>query len=279
MGCSHFMNRLVPSIPINRKKVILLTAAIVAMASLVMWVRPQGLLPPRFHSDAALDASLRSVTEDFRQIIVLMDGAENLDEATRARCLNAGRQIFYRKQRAIEDLKEKLAGRRNQNAIRQLIQYLTGGGGLHDADKLAFLDVAEELDKPGDRSPLGGSIKALLDNLQAIQLTYREEVTRIFSQFGTRGAAPAREKWDAYVRALRRTSQPRQDPRRIRRAVTPEPSLGHARRRVPRDLRQRFRAQNRGAHLRRRAASQVHRPGSGAAAQIRICAPASSNWA
>jgi peptidoglycan/xylan/chitin deacetylase (PgdA/CDA1 family)/uncharacterized caspase-like protein len=53
------------------------------------------------------------------------------------------------------------------------------------------------------RSPLAGPIKALHDNLQSIQLTYREEVTRIFSQFATRGAAPAREKWDAYVRFLR----------------------------------------------------------------------------
>jgi hypothetical protein len=62
----------------------------------------------------------------------------------------------------------------------------------------------EDLDRPDDRSPLGGSVKGLLANLQSIQLAYREEVTRIFSQFGTRGSAPAREKWDSYVRALRR---------------------------------------------------------------------------
>ncbi|HEY1493237.1 MAG TPA: polysaccharide deacetylase family protein [Candidatus Solibacter sp.] len=197
------MNRLVVPLKLNRKKAVLLTAALVAMASLAMWVRPQRYLQPRFQIDAALDTAFRSVTTDYREIIVLMDGAETLDDAARERCRNAGRQIFFRKQQAIEGLKQRLGARGGENGIRQLIQYLTTGAGLHDADKLAFLDLVEELQRPDDRGPLAGSVKGLLDNLQSIQLAYREEVTRIFSQFGTRGAAPAREKWDAYVRALR----------------------------------------------------------------------------
>ena len=197
------MNRLVIPLKLNRKKAVLLGAALVVMASLAMWVRPQRLPELRFQPDAALDSAFRSVTTDYREIIVLMDGAESLDDAARERCRNAGRQIFFRKQQAIEGLARNLGARGNENGIRQLIQYLTAGVGLHDADKLAFLDLVEELQRPDDRGPLGGSVKALLDNLQSIQLTYREEVTRIFSQFGTRGAAPVREKWDAYVRALR----------------------------------------------------------------------------
>ena len=47
------------------------------------------------------------------------------------------------------------------------------------------------------------SLKSLHDNLQSIQLTYREEVTRIFSQFATRGGPAKREKWDAYTAHLR----------------------------------------------------------------------------
>ena len=47
-------------------------------------------------------------------------------------------------------------------------------------------------------------LKPVLDNLLSIQLAYREEVTRIFSQFATRGAQGTREKWDAYVAGLRR---------------------------------------------------------------------------
>jgi hypothetical protein len=56
----------------------------------------------------------------------------------------------------------------------------------------------------GQREPeLTESLGNLWDNLKSIQAAYREEVTRIFSQFATRGGARTREKWDAYVQYLR----------------------------------------------------------------------------
>src|SRR5579883_1794658 len=149
-------------------------------------------------NEPELTASLDAITGDYRRIIVLMDGAESLDDALRARCVAAGRLIFYRKQQAMDRLEQGLAG--HPLRIRQLVRYLSDNRGLHDADKLAFLDLVETLEKPGARyDPL----KPVLDNLQSIQLAYREEVTRIFSQFATRGGRAAREKWDAYVASLR----------------------------------------------------------------------------
>ncbi|SPE31074.1 hypothetical protein SBA3_1740010 [Candidatus Sulfopaludibacter sp. SbA3] len=98
---------------------------------------------------------------------------------------------------------------RNTNGIRQLLQYLTAGKSLHDADKLAFLDVVEQLSAvpitASKRNPLADPLRQATDNLQAIQLTCREEVSRIFSQFATRGATGTREKWDTYVADLRKT--------------------------------------------------------------------------
>jgi peptidoglycan/xylan/chitin deacetylase (PgdA/CDA1 family)/uncharacterized caspase-like protein len=150
------------------------------------------------HDDPALTATLRDVTADYRRIIVLMDGAESLDAAARARAVAAGRLIFSHKRHALDDLARKLEG--SDRAVRQFDHYLSSDPELHDADKLAFLDLVEALDTPGARnSPL----KALHDNLLSIQLAYREEVTRIFSQFATRGSAATREKWDAYVVFLR----------------------------------------------------------------------------
>src|SRR6516164_7653971 len=140
------MDRFVPPIPLKWKKLIALAAALVAVASLLLWVRPQRFLQPSFQPDPALDAAFKAITEDFRKIIVLMDGAETLDDAVRARWVSAGRQIFYRKQSGIQQLSARLAAPGSENAVRQLIQYLTAGAGLHDADKLAFLDVVEELD-------------------------------------------------------------------------------------------------------------------------------------
>jgi peptidoglycan/xylan/chitin deacetylase (PgdA/CDA1 family)/uncharacterized caspase-like protein len=196
-----------PHVRLRWKNLVVLGAALLVIACLLIWIQPQRLLQMRFHPDPALDAAFRSVTDDFRKIIVLMDGADSLDESVRNRCRFAGRQIFWHKEQTIGQLNQKLAGAGDSNAVRQLIQYLTGtSSGLHDADKLAFLDLVEEMDTTQSgrgRNALRDSVKALHDNLQSIQLTYREEVTRIFSQFATRGDVPAREKWDSYVRFLR----------------------------------------------------------------------------
>ena len=107
--------------------------------------------------------------------------------------------LFFRKQHAIDEMERHLQG--HPLRVRQLVRFLQDNPGLHDADKLAFLDLVETLESPKSRyDPL----KPVLDNLQSIQLAYREEVTRIFSQFATRGAQGTREKWDAYVADLRR---------------------------------------------------------------------------
>jgi peptidoglycan/xylan/chitin deacetylase (PgdA/CDA1 family)/uncharacterized caspase-like protein len=177
----------------QRKKVVI-SAALVTAAAAALLVLSQ----PRDRDDKALAASLNAVTEDYRRIIVLMDGSESLDDALRARCVAAGRLIFYHKQQAMEELGRKLAG--NRPGVRQLVRYLSTNTSLHDADKLAVLDLVEGLDTAATAGPL----KAVHDNLESIQLAYRQEVTRIFSQFATRGASGSREKWDSYTAALRK---------------------------------------------------------------------------
>jgi len=176
-----------------RRKI--LAGAVLAAAAAVLLV--VGLLR---RNEPGLAARLDAITGDYRRIIVLMDGAEGLEDGVRARAVAAGRLLFWRKQHAIDELERELAG--HPLRVRQLVRYLSENRALHDADKLAFLDVVETLEKAGARyDPL----KPVLDNLQSIQLAYREEVTRIFSQFATRGAHGEREKWDAYVADLRKT--------------------------------------------------------------------------
>ncbi|HUK19781.1 MAG TPA: polysaccharide deacetylase family protein [Bryobacteraceae bacterium] len=201
--------------------------------------------PQPFQPDPAVQTALNGITDDYRKIIVLVDGAETLDEAARARAMAAGRLLFYRKHQALDDLTSKLeteyqqaaAGgfRQSPNGIRQLIQYLTADHTLHDADKLAFQDLVDELDTPppaplrARRNPVLNPLRALRDNLQSIQLAYREEVTRIFSQFATRGGSGVREKWDAYVGDLRKGLGREQIIRELGDAVPDEPEPGGTR--------------------------------------------------
>ncbi len=189
-------------------------ALLLLVAAIAFWLWRQ----PVFSFDASLEAALNSITSDYRRIIILVDGADALEAGIRNRSIAAGRILFWRKQAAIEQLSRRLladyqrsaaAGfHRNTDAIRQFLNYLNTNAGLHDGDKLAFLDVAEELEAavPASattgRNPLAAPLRALHDDLESIQLAYREEVARIFSQFATRGQAAKREKWEAYVRYL-----------------------------------------------------------------------------
>jgi peptidoglycan/xylan/chitin deacetylase (PgdA/CDA1 family)/uncharacterized caspase-like protein/Flp pilus assembly protein TadD len=199
----------------QKKFVIPAIVLALALAVAVVLIRPSK--PQQFHPDPQLQAIFDSVTQDFRSIIVLVDGADALDDAVRASAIDTAQMIFWRRHHAQEELTAHLVeqyrqaarvGFRGADGVRQLLQYLNQNAQLHDADKLAFLDTMEELESavpvtPANRDKLVDSVRATADNLRSIQLAYRQEVTRVFSRFAARGAAPSREKWDAYVASLR----------------------------------------------------------------------------
>src|SRR5262249_39682968 len=183
--------------PMKWNRIALLSGLIAIAVLLILFWRT------RTGQDQALQTSLDGIVNDYRKIIVLMDGADTLDEATRARCVSAGQVLFWRKQRSLREVAGNLSeGAGHEDRVEQLTRYLSVDRSLHDADKLAFLDLIDELADGRSRSAL--PLRALLDNLQSIQSAYREEVTRIFSQFATRGASGGREKWDSYVADLRK---------------------------------------------------------------------------
>src|SRR5260370_5735453 len=180
----------------RRATAVLACGIVVAIVFLLFW-------RSRNRPDQALETALAGILSDYRKIIVLMDGADALDAAAHARCVTAGRVLFYGKQRSLQEVAASLSdGPGHEARVEQLIRYLSEDRALHDADKLAFLDLVDEL--TDGKSAVSPKLRALLDNLQSIQLAYREEVTRIFSQFATRGPSGKREKWDSYVGDLRK---------------------------------------------------------------------------
>jgi peptidoglycan/xylan/chitin deacetylase (PgdA/CDA1 family)/Flp pilus assembly protein TadD len=171
----------------------LIAATLLAALAVGLWF----WLHRRAPDDPRIQANLETVTANYRRIIVLMDGAADLDAATRNRCRAVGKRLFFEKQAAVEDLTQTVAAQPQK--IRQVIDYVTSPK-LRDADRLAFLDIFEEAATlPGP--PPG--VKAELDDLHSILSTYRVEVTRIFSEFATRGGPAVREKWSSYVAWLR----------------------------------------------------------------------------
>ena len=81
----------------------------------------------------------------------------------------------------------------------------------HDADKLAFRDLVEDLierlQQLGPASPLGKALVTRLAEdrkaLQEIQTLYAKEMDQVFRQFQTRGMAVRREAWESYLAYLR----------------------------------------------------------------------------
>jgi hypothetical protein len=152
--------------PMRWKLLVLAAASISAFALLLYLLRP-----PR--QDRTVQTALSSVVDDYRKIIVLMDGADSLDEAAHARCNLAGQALFWRKQHALDQIAATFAEPSARTShVRQLIRYLTEDRSLHDADKLAFLDLVSRLAEGGTPD-----LRPLLDNLQSTQLAYRDRGT------------------------------------------------------------------------------------------------------
>jgi hypothetical protein len=118
-----------------RTVVAVSAGAVLAVLLFFVWRWRETRIP----YDPALQAALSGITNDYRQVIVLVEGA-------------ASRMIFFRKQNALEELGRTLTPK----GVQQLIRYLNTDPGLHDADKLAFLDLSEELQAA---APVGTSAR------------------------------------------------------------------------------------------------------------------------
>ncbi|MBI4854523.1 MAG: polysaccharide deacetylase family protein [Acidobacteria bacterium] len=169
-----------------------------------------------------LKTKLDRVIEAYRQIIVLFDDDSSLDSQKRNQNRNVAQIIYYEKQELLDELTKTLTseikngGHKGPKYVHKLsdefITYINSTN-LHDADRLAFLDLADELlsaietvpNKYAKRHPLYDSLEKLNKELKSIQDIYREELKRIFSQFGMRSQEVKREKWQDYVSFLKNT--------------------------------------------------------------------------
>jgi peptidoglycan/xylan/chitin deacetylase (PgdA/CDA1 family)/uncharacterized caspase-like protein len=187
-----------------------LAVSLAALAGAALWYF-SGLRHRADADDPALTADLKSIAADFRRVVVLADGIDRAaDDAVRARLTGAGRLIFRRETDATDRIAARIASDPAGPATRQLERFVSADPSLREADRLAYLGLVEQAEtansKPEARTELGGRLRTLLDSVQATQLAYRDEVSKVFAAFATRGAAPVREKWDTYVAFLKQSS-------------------------------------------------------------------------
>src|SRR6266404_4504067 len=174
-------------------------------------------------SQANLRTSLDRVVESFRKIIILLDDESNLSDEVRSRCIDVGRQINHEKQQLLDELSRSLTDdlrraaasrfREKPASVDSFITYFNSGTTLRDVDRLAFVDLADELlavvteeerSSGLDKSATHTALQKINDDLKSVQAAYQKEVSRVFSSLGTRGKEPKREKWQDYVNFLKR---------------------------------------------------------------------------
>ena len=169
-----------------------------------------------------LKSQLSDIVEAYRKIIVLLDDDAAQTDAERNRCIDAGRRIYRDKQLLLGDASKNLAAEVSKAAVARFqdkspaidgfIDYITRDPGLRDADKLAFLDLVDELASVVQeqeqaaglkRSPLHVRLDRVNDELKSIQSAYQKEISRITSRLEMRGKPVKREKWQDYVSFLK----------------------------------------------------------------------------
>ena len=104
---------------------------------------------------AGLKNTLDKIVESYRKIIFLLDDEASLGQEERNRCVEVGRKIHQDKQELLDELTQSLtadlrraAGTRFRDksaGVDGFIDYFNNNSALRDVDRLAFIDLADEL--------------------------------------------------------------------------------------------------------------------------------------
>jgi len=177
-----------------------------------------------------------AIVANFRKIIVLTENEDALDEAIRGRVLTVGRMLFEQNAARLDALSDSLAAELSGTAFPQTEAFLDrveNNPDYHDADKLAFRNVFDELtaDIP-KHSAAAGLSKRVADDVAAldqIQAMYEKEITLAFRQFAPRGMTVRREAWDRYLAYLNQKYQREAILKEYESALAPAESRGAGR--------------------------------------------------
>jgi peptidoglycan/xylan/chitin deacetylase (PgdA/CDA1 family)/uncharacterized caspase-like protein len=212
------------------KKLILIAASLVIIIALIaLWAwrsRPTGPVGHQKQQPApvavnAFQQELSAMVTAYRKLIVLMEDESAVDEAQQARVSVVGKILFQENHERLSKLSDQLTEEiRQADASRftvppptceKFLDQLESNADLHDADKLVFRDVLEDMDqtlreskaKQPAKEKLKARVEGDLQSLREIQSLYDKELEKIFARFETRGLAVRREAWEKYVAFLK----------------------------------------------------------------------------
>lgn len=140
------------------------------------------------------------IVSNFRKIIVLTADDAALDDVTRERVSILGRMLFQHNEEQLDALSSSLSA--DASALKAFLDRLEKYPDYHDADKLVFRDLLDDLSADLPRSADSALRKRLSEDINAlnqIQALYQKELSQVFDRFQTRGMPIRREAWDKYL--------------------------------------------------------------------------------
>jgi peptidoglycan/xylan/chitin deacetylase (PgdA/CDA1 family)/uncharacterized caspase-like protein len=169
---------------------------------------------------ADLRNEVAEVVAAHRQTILLMADEATLPGKDRALAPVVGKLLFEGTIPRLRSIQDRLEAESHATVHRAspgtslldaFLGWLEANPDLHDADKLAFLEVvihlAEDLEATPPLDPAGRARLARLVEdrtaLEAIRRLYDRELDVIFARLQTRGMPVRREAWESYLASLR----------------------------------------------------------------------------
>jgi len=163
-------------------------------------------------SQPELARQISDIVTAYRKLIVLVESEASMDASQQERIPIVGKMIFHENQSRLESLTAELVAEVERANIGktplvgQFLEVIESDSPYHDADKLAFAGVFEELSEtlaqPGLAArhvQLHARVAEDLASLEEIQGLYEKELERIFARVETRGMPVRREAWESYV--------------------------------------------------------------------------------
>jgi peptidoglycan/xylan/chitin deacetylase (PgdA/CDA1 family)/tetratricopeptide (TPR) repeat protein len=208
---------------------------------------PQSGLPklapshaPTNTPEAQLAREMDGVVERFRKILVLTEDEATLDPITRDRVKTIGRAVFQQNLEYLSELSGSLVTELGGKSYLRTIAFLDRmekTGDYHDADKLAFREVLEDLaDAPNLPPAIAGRVaddKAALDKIQGM---YEKEIARALGDMQTRAMPVRREAWGRYMAFIKQKYQREQLLKEFGDLLPPAETRGGGRKKDPNEI-------------------------------------------
>ncbi|MBZ5524476.1 MAG: polysaccharide deacetylase family protein [Acidobacteriia bacterium] len=144
------------------------------------------------------------VVGNYRRIIVLMEDDASIDAAKKDRITTLARMLFEQNLERLAGLHGGIGADRAQ--LDSFLDHLESSADYHDADKLAFRELLEDLAAELPKDAPDALKKRIADDIAAleqIQALYQKELGQVFDRIRTRGMPVRREAWERYLASIK----------------------------------------------------------------------------